>query len=181
VRLHIDNWRWQGVPFFLRSGKGLAHKATEVIIQFLCPPHMMFDMPKGARLECNRLAITIQPDEGIHLSFQTKVPDEGMRLRESELDFHYGESYGETPIPDAYERLLLDAINGDASLFIRSDEIELAWRMIDPIVHGWEAERKVGLPMYKVGAWGPVEADKFMQREGRRWVNDVAGHHGRAG
>ncbi|MCH7526732.1 MAG: glucose-6-phosphate dehydrogenase, partial [Planctomycetes bacterium] len=128
---------------------------------------------------CNRRAITIQPDDGIHLSFQTKVPDEEMALRESELDFHYRESYAETPIPDAYERLLLDAINGDASLFIRSDEIELAWRLIDPIVQGWEAKPEVRMPTYKVGTWGPAEADRFMQREGRTWVNDVAGHHGR--
>ncbi len=177
VRLYVDTWRWKGVPFYLRSGKGLADKTTEVIIQFLCPPHMVFDVPEGQTIHCNRLVITIQPDEGVHLSFQTKIPDHGMALRESILHFHYRSSYPETPIPEAYQRLLLDAIRGDASLFIRKDEIELAWRIMDPILEGWAARDTEPMPTYPVGSWGPPEADRFMEHEGRRWVNGASLHH----
>jgi glucose-6-phosphate 1-dehydrogenase len=178
VRWNIDNWRWQGVPFYLRSGKALAAKMTEVIIQFLCPPHMIFQIPHGETLQCNQLVITIQPDEGIHLSFQSKVPDRGMTLRESNLYFHYRDSYPATPIPDSYERLLLDALHGDGSLFIRKDEIELAWELVDPIIQGWSAQGDRPLPTYRAGSWGPDEADTFITREGRRWVNGASLHHG---
>ncbi len=174
VRLDIDNWRWRGVPFYLRSGKGLAKKTTEVQIQFLCPPHMMFDADDDTTVECNRLTLTIQPDEGIHLAFQTKVPDAGMKLKPSIMDFHYSDSYDTGAIPDAYERLLLDAIHGDASLFIRRDEIEMAWQIMDPVIAGWAARGDASIPMYKVGSWGPVEADTFLKREGRKWINDQA-------
>lgn len=178
VRWNIDNWRWQGVPFYLRSGKALAAKTTEVIIQFLCPPHMIFQIPHGETLQCNQLVIAIQPDEGIHLSFQSKVPDRGMTLRESNLHFHYRDSYPATPIPDSYERLLLDALHGDGSLFIRKDEIELAWELVDPIIRGWSAQGDGPLPTYRAGSWGPDEADAFITREGRRWVNGASLHHG---
>jgi len=177
VRLYVDTWRWKGVPFYLRSGKGLAGRTTEVIIQFHCPPHMIFDVPEGQTIQCNRLVITIQPDEGIHLSFQTKVPDRGMALRESMLYFHYRSSYPRMPIPEAYQRLLLDVIRGDASLFIRRDEIELSWRIMDPIIEGWAARSAEPIPAYAVGSWGPPEADRFMEREGRRWVNGASLHH----
>ncbi len=174
LRVDIDNWRWQGVPFYLRSGKALAHKTTEIIIQFSSPPHLMFDTPDDGDLESNRLAITVQPNEGINLSFQTKVPDHGMMLRSSELEFLYSDSYDDGAIPDSYERLLLDAINGDASLFIRSDEIELAWRVMDPVITGWRDNAGDALPMYKPGTWGPVESDSFLKRQGRAWINDAA-------
>ena len=126
VQLGIDNWRWRGVPFFLRSGKALASRLSEVVIQFRCPPHLMFPLPPGATLECNRLSICVQPDEGIHLNFQSKVPDEeNTVLRPADMQFHYRDTYADRPIPESYERLLMDAIHGDASLFMRSDEIEL--------------------------------------------------------
>ena len=177
VRLNVDNWRWQGIPFYLRSGKGLTAKTSEVIIQFLCPPHMIFDIPKGETIRGNRLVVTLQPDEGIHVAFQTKIPDEGMILKESNLYFHYRDSYPVTAIPDAYETLLLDVMEGDASLFIRDDEIELAWRVIDPIIAGWEARTAEPLPEYAVGSWGPARADVFMRNEGREWVNGASLHH----
>ncbi len=177
LRLNIDNWRWQGVPFYLRSGKAMAAKTSEVIIQFLCPPHMIFDIPKGGTLQCNQLVITIQPDEGIHLSFQSKVPDRGMSLRESKLYFHYRDSYPITPIPDSYERLLLDALEGDASLFIRKDEIELAWEIIDPIIEGWGRRGNMPMHIYPEGSWGPEAADTLMARDGRSWVNGASLHH----
>ncbi|MHC5002789.1 MAG: glucose-6-phosphate dehydrogenase [Planctomycetota bacterium] len=170
MRLHVDTWRWQGVPFYLRSGKALATKTTEIAIQFLCPPHMIFDIPPGDTLECNRLFIRIQPDEGIRLHFQTKVPDADMRLRPSDLAFSYRESFAETPIPEAYERLLLDALEGDAALFTRSDEIEQCWRIVDPVIAHWEAQAAEVLPTYAPGTWGPAEADAFMRDEGRPWI-----------
>jgi glucose-6-phosphate 1-dehydrogenase len=169
LRLFIDNWRWQGVPFYLRSGKCMSCRTTEIIIQFHCPPHMMFDIPKGETLVCNRMTIRVQPDEGIRLTFQTKVPDAGMKLRVSDLEFLYTQSYADRPIPAAYERLLLDALNGDASLFMRSDEIELAWGLIDPIQRAWDADPE-GVHLYRRGSNGPAAADAFLAREGRRWI-----------
>src|SRR5262249_45355008 len=113
LELGIDNWRWRGVPFYLRSGKALARRASQVVVQFRCPPHLMFPLPPGTTLQCNRLAICIQPDEGMHLNFQTKVPDveETMELRPADMEFHYRSAYGPTPLPEAYERLLLDALH----------------------------------------------------------------------
>ncbi len=171
LRLFIDNWRWQGVPFFIRSGKALAAKTSEIVIQFLCPPHMIFDIPRGETLTCNRLTLRIQPNEGIKLYFQTKLPDQGMRLQPADLAFSYRDSFKETPIPEAYERLLLDALKGDASLFTRSDEIELCWGLIDPILQGWKEQGEAGLSRYSVGSWGPAAADEFIGRDGRRWIN----------
>ena len=133
IELNIDNWRWRGVPFFLRSGKALKDRVSEVVIQFRCPPHLMFPLPPGVTLQCNRLAICVQPDEGIHLFFQTKVPDrETMLLKPSDMEFHYKNAYPDAPIPEAYERLLQDAIHGDASLFMRADEMDKAWEIMDP-------------------------------------------------
>jgi glucose-6-phosphate 1-dehydrogenase len=171
VRMAINNWRWQGVPFYLRSGKGLDTRLSEVVIQFLCPPHLMFPLPAGQTLQCNRLALCIQPDEGIHLNFQTKVPDRGMELRPADLEFHYSKAYAGTPIPDAYERLLLDAMNGDAHLFMRSDEIERAWEIMDPIIAAAERPDAPPPQEYAVGSAGPACADEMMAREGRAWLS----------
>ncbi|MFO0929848.1 MAG: glucose-6-phosphate dehydrogenase [Gemmataceae bacterium] len=119
IELAIENWRWRGVPFFLRSGKGLTRRFSEVVIQYRCPPHLMFPLPPGATLTCNRLAICVQPDEGIHLNFQSKVPDQGhLQMEATDMEFHYRTAYPDSPIPEAYERLLQDAIAGDASLFM---------------------------------------------------------------
>jgi glucose-6-phosphate 1-dehydrogenase len=167
VRLEIDNWRWRGVPFYLRSGKALRTRTSEIIIQFHCPPHLMFPLPPGATLQCNRLAMTIQPDEGIHLNFQTKVPEQGMVLAPSDLTFHYRTAYPNMVIPEAYERLLQDALQGDAALFMRSDEIERAWEIMDPLIAA--AERKA-VETYPQGSEGPAGAGALLQRDGRRWL-----------
>jgi glucose-6-phosphate 1-dehydrogenase len=172
VKLHIDNWRWQGVPFYLRSGKALGSRLSEVIVQFHCPPHLMFPLSPGTTLQCNRLALCIQPDEGIHVSFQSKVPDqEGMVMRPSDLEFHYGSAFKDLPIPESYERLLLDAINGDAALFMRSDEIERAWAIIDPFIAASESESASKPQEYAPGSSGPTSSDAFLALDGRQWLS----------
>jgi glucose-6-phosphate 1-dehydrogenase len=171
IELAIDNWRWNGVPFFLRSGKALDKRFSEVLIQFRCPPHLMFPLPPGSTLQCNRLSLCIQPDEGIHLDFQSKVPDkEEMALRPTTLEFHFRDAYGANAIPEAYERLLFDALQGDAALFMRDDEIERAWTIMDPLI---AATSRPEVPMleYKPGSSGPACADEFLARTGRQWVS----------
>ncbi|HEY3280654.1 MAG TPA: glucose-6-phosphate dehydrogenase [Armatimonadota bacterium] len=171
LRLFIDNWRWQGVPFYLRSGKALAAKSSEVVIQFKTPPHLLFPLPEGRGITPNRLAICIQPNEGIHLSFQAKAPDTVADMRTVDMAFDYESSFGKCSIPDAYERLLLDALLGDASLFARSDAIELAWRFMDPVLQAWEKGMGPELTAYQAGTWGPAEADDLMRRDGRTWLH----------
>jgi glucose-6-phosphate 1-dehydrogenase len=170
LELKIENWRWQDVPFFLRSGKALNERRSEVVIQFRCPPHLMFPLPKGATLQCNRLSLRIQPDEGIHINFQSKVPDvEEMSLRPADLEFHFRDAYGEGAIPEAYERLLFDALEGDAALFMRDDEIERAWAIVDPFIAAAEREG-AACPEYAPGSAGPACADDFLARSGREWI-----------
>ncbi len=137
LKLLIDNWRWQGVPFYLRSGKAMHRKTSEIIIEFRKPPHLMFHLPPGSNFSPNVLSLCIQPDEGIHLRFQAKVPDSDQEMRPVDMDFHYPSSF-KGGLPDAYERLLLDALAGDASLFTRSDGIEASWRLVDPVIRGWD-------------------------------------------
>jgi glucose-6-phosphate 1-dehydrogenase len=170
VRLEIDNWRWRGVHFYLRSGKALAKRSSEIVIQFLCPPHLMFPLPPGATLQCNRLTMEIQPNEGIHLNFQTKVPDQGMGLKPADLKFHYADAYPGVTIPEAYERLLQDALAGDAALFMRSDEIERAWEIMDPLIAATESADAPMPGEYTVGSQGPACSDAFMERDGRKWL-----------
>jgi glucose-6-phosphate 1-dehydrogenase len=167
MRIDVDNWRWQGVPFYLRSGKGLDDKRTEIMIEFRKPPHSMFSQDTGP----NILAIQVQPNEGLHLEFQAKTPDEKMGLRPVDLEFHYDDSFGGQAIPDAYERLLLDALTGDASLFTRSDEIEEAWEIIDPIIQGLAAADAPAPASYAIGSSGPDAADYFLAKDGRQWLN----------
>ena len=170
VRLTVDNWRWRGVPFYLRSGKALSQRLSEVIVQFRCPPHLMFPLPPGTELQCNRLSMCIQPDEGIRLNFQSKVPDEeSMVLRPANLEFHYRDTYRDRPIPESYERLLSDAINGDAALFMRSDEIERAWEIMDPLIAAAEAPDAPRPGEYPVGSHGPHAADEFLAKNGVTW------------
>ncbi|MBI1742956.1 glucose-6-phosphate dehydrogenase [Candidatus Acetothermia bacterium] len=176
LKLNIDNWRWKGVPFYLRSGKALAGKNSEINIEFHSPPHVMFNLAPSKKLMPNILSLKIQPDEGIHLKFETKVPDSLQDTRSVDMEFHYSNSFGDKILPDAYERLILDAINGDASLFTRSDEIEKAWRLIDPIIRGWETQNTPALAMYEPGTWGPIEADQFLAHDGRMW-RSVGDHH----
>jgi glucose-6-phosphate 1-dehydrogenase len=167
LKLYVDNWRWQGVPFYLRTGKRLARKVTEVTLQFQQVPHLLF--PQNVDLAPNRLSLSIQPDEGIHLRFETKIPGAGMRTAPVDMEFHYGDRFGEQVFPDAYERLLLDALNGDASLFARSDEIERAWALVDPVLDEWERQEEAPLAFYEPGSWGPTEADEFMARRSCVW------------
>jgi glucose-6-phosphate 1-dehydrogenase len=172
IRLQIDNWRWRNVPFYLRSGKAMAARSSEVVIQFRCPPHLMFPLPPDQTLECNRLRLMLQPNEGIRISFQTKVPDrERVELQPADLNFAFRERFGESAIPEAYERLLVDAIQGDASLFMHSDEIERAWAIVDPIVQASERPDAADPEIYAVGSNGPKCADQMLAREGRRWQN----------
>ena len=167
--LSIDNWRWQGVPFYLRSGKAMSCRTTQIVIQFRQPPHMMFDTGPHQLHEANRLVLQIQPAEGIQIHFQTKVPDAGMRLRQTELDFDFRRKFaGE--MPDAYQRLLLDVFQGDASLFARADEVELAWGIIDPIEQAWD-EGHPALDFYEPGGWGPTRSATWMAEQGREWFD----------
>jgi glucose-6-phosphate 1-dehydrogenase len=168
LKLYIDNWRWQGVPFYLRSGKALARKTSEIIIEFQRPPHLMFHLPEGSDFTPNILSLCIQPDEGIHLRFEAKVPDSDQEMRSVDMDFHYHSSF-DGSLPEAYERLLLEALEGDASLFTRSDSIDAAWRLLDPLLQGWEAQNEPPLETYPVGSWGPEAAEQLLGRDGRRW------------
>ncbi len=168
IRFAIDNWRWQGVPFYLRSGKRLASKASEITIQFKRPPHLMFPLAAEQSIEPNLLTLCLQPDEGIHLRSQAKVPDTVAAMHTVNLAFHYRDTFGTNPIPEAYERLLLDALHGDASLFTRGDRAELAWRLLDPILAAWQTD-DAPLATYDPGSWGPAEADDLLGRDGRAW------------
>lgn len=170
IKLWIDNWRWQGVPFYLRSGKAMSCRTTQIVVQFREPPHMLFpDGPKSVA-ESNRLVIQVQPAEGIQLQFETKVPDAGMRLRQTDLDFRYQREF-RGMIPEAYERLLLDALEGDASLFARADEVEASWSICDPILEEWERSDKPELYVYEPGLWGPEESTQWMAEQGRQWFD----------
>ncbi|HWP59405.1 MAG TPA: glucose-6-phosphate dehydrogenase [Candidatus Acidoferrales bacterium] len=168
LKLFIDNWRWEGVPFFLRSGKRLAQRLTEVVIEFKRPPLLLFKDFGAERLNPNYLIMRIQPDEGISLRFEVKAPGPEFGIRSLSLDFNYSEAFGGAP-PDAYETLLLDAMEGDASLFTRHDEVELAWALLDPILEAWSSGPSPQFPNYKAGSWGPREADAFLAAEGRYW------------
>jgi glucose-6-phosphate 1-dehydrogenase len=169
VKLELDNRRWHGVPFYLRSGKGLKARYSEVTIQFKCPARLMFPLPPGEVLQCNRIKMVIQPNESIHLNFQTKVPDvDGVSLKPRDLVFDYKKAYQDQALPEAYERLLLDAIQGEASLFMRADEIERAWEIMDPLIAA--AENAPSQPeKYAIGSGGPTCADKLLENDGRAW------------
>jgi glucose-6-phosphate 1-dehydrogenase len=170
LKLFVDNWRWRNVPFYLRSGKALADKVTEVSIQFRHVPHLMFPLPPDEHLPANVLGLCIQPNEGMNLRFETKIPGAGMRARQVDMTFLYEQDFGKGTLPDAYERLILDALHGDAALFTRSDEIELAWSLIDPILQGWASKHAPSMAFYESGTWGPGKADEFIQADGREWL-----------
>jgi glucose-6-phosphate 1-dehydrogenase len=176
LELFVDNWRWQGVPFYLRSGKSMAAKTSQIAIQFKCVPHLMFPTPPAGRIAPNVLSLCLQPDEGIHLRFEAKEPGSGMKTRPVDMEFHYADDFGAAALPEAYERLLLDAMQGDASLFARADEIELAWGLIDPIRAGWQQPDAPPLTFYEPGSWGPTEADALLSRDGWAWFHDCVGH-----
>ncbi len=167
MRLLVDNWRWAGVPFYVRTGKRLPKRVTEIAMQFKDVPHLPFAVSQAEGLDPDLLVLRIQPDEGITLRFGAKVPGQAFRVRSVSMDFFYGAAFLEET-PEAYERLLLDALVGDPTLFIRSDEVEQAWRIVDPVLTSWE-EDDVPLARYEAGSWGPREADLLLERDGRRW------------
>jgi len=166
-KLLIDNWRWAGVPFYLRTGKVLPKRVTEISIEFKRTPLSLFGA-EAESLAPNRLILRIQPDEGITLRFDAKLPGQAVKLREVSMDFRYGTSFG-VPTPEAYERLLLDAMLGDSKLFARNDEVETAWALMTNFLKGWAKEGVHQLPQYAAGTWGPEEADKWIERDGRHW------------
>ena len=169
IKLQVDNWRWQGVPFYLRSGKSLKEKLSQITIQFKEPPQLLFPSTNEP-LTPNMLVLYLQPDEGVHWRFEAKVPDTIAQLRSVDMEFRYADSFGTTAIPESYERLLLDTISGDASLFTRADEVETAWRLMDPITQEWEGPQDhQPLAFYERGSWGPAEADELLARDGRAW------------
>ena len=178
LRLFVDNWRWRGVPFYLRTGKSMAEKTSEVMIQFQKPPHMMFSLDPSQDITANVLGLCLQPDEGVHLKFEVKVPDQEMSMRSMNMEFHYESAFKDQSVPEAYERLLEDALGGDASLFIRNDQIEEAWKIVDPLLEAWE-DRQISTPhTYPPGSWGPPAAEALLSRDGRSWTRGCGAHVG---
>jgi glucose-6-phosphate 1-dehydrogenase len=169
LRLEVDNWRWAGVPFYLRTGKRLPRRVTEVALQFERPPHLPIAAGQASELDADALVLRIQPDEGITLRFGAKVPGHSFRVRSASMQFSYGESFPEES-PEAYERLLLDALVGDPTLFIRADEVRQCWQIVDPVIEHWADDTK-RIPTYEAGSWGPDEADRLIERDGRAWRN----------
>lgn len=166
LKLYIDNWRWAGVPFYLRHGKRLPKGVAEIAIQFKAPPSVLFAAECAAPLHPNALVLRIQPDEGIAIRMNAKVPGTALNIQPVKMDFRYGGSFGARS-PEAYERLLHDAIAGDATLFIRSDETERSWQIMDAVLAGWQS---APAPFaYEAGTWGPPEADAFIEKDGRQW------------
>jgi glucose-6-phosphate 1-dehydrogenase len=168
LKLLIDNWRWEGVPFYLRSGKRLDKRVTEIAIQFKRPPMLLFKSCAVEDVAPNVLMIRIQPDEGISLKFEVKPPGPDICVSALSLNFNYEQSFGSSP-PEAYETLLEDCIEGESTLFTRHDWVESAWSLMDPIIQVWNLSKPRGFPNYDAGSWGPPEADEFLQRDGRRW------------
>jgi glucose-6-phosphate 1-dehydrogenase len=168
LKLGIDSWRWAGVPFYIRTGKALPSRVTEIAVQFRRAPLALFARAGAPQVDPNVLAIRVQPDEGILLRFGAKVPGQGLQIRTVNMDFRYGSSFA-VDSPDAYETLLLDAMIGDASLFTRDDEVERAWTILDPILDAWAAGEGGPLHFYAAGSWGPPAADELLERDGRAW------------
>jgi glucose-6-phosphate 1-dehydrogenase len=166
LRVEIDNWRWAGVPFYLRAGKRLPKRTTEIAIQFKSVPRILFNKDRDVPLEPNVLSLRIQPNEGIALRIGVKVPGYEARIHPVTMDFGYGAAFGIEP-PEAYERLILDALLGDSTLFTRRDEVVAQWELITPILEGWSAAPP--LAVYEAGTWGPREADLLLQTDGRGW------------
>jgi glucose-6-phosphate 1-dehydrogenase len=167
AKLHIDNWRWADTPFYVRTGKRLARRETTIAIQFQRAPHPPFEAIAGDGLRPNVLLIHVQPDEGVSLAIGAKVPGAGMQIRTVHMDFLYGGAFREG-LPEAYERLVLDAMLGDATLFTREDEVEEQWKLVDAVTGAWHRDRP-SFPNYAAGSWGPSAADELLHRDGRSW------------
>jgi glucose-6-phosphate 1-dehydrogenase len=167
AKVYVDNWRWADTPFYVRTGKRLARRETAIAIQFKRAPHPPFEELDAEGLRPNVLLVHVQPDEGVSLAVGAKVPGAGMRIRNVHMDFLYGGAF-RTGLPEAYERLILDAMLGDATLFTRTDEVEEQWALVDAIVAPWQRDRPA-FPNYAAGAWGSPSADDLIARDGRTW------------
>ena len=168
LKLNIDNWRWKGVPFYLRTGKRMPKKVSEIAIQFKEVPHLMFQSA-AKQANPNVLAMRIQPNEGISMRFEVKTPGSALRTRSVDMDFRYDTAFGK-PSTDAYSRLLIDCMLGDQTLFTRGDEVEASWRVLTPLLNVWDAPAPPeSIPLYEAGTWGPVEAELLLERDGGRW------------
>jgi glucose-6-phosphate 1-dehydrogenase len=170
MQVYLDNWRWSGVPIYLRTGKHLAASASEVRVQFRPTPHVLFAAQCGPKLDADAITMRLQPDEGITLRFNGKIPGTNLQLRPVRMHFSYNAEFG-AYTPEAYERLLLEALAGDATLFIRRDEVEAAWSIVDPLRHAWESEPLIEADFYAAGSWGPAAADRLLSAPGREWRN----------
>ena len=168
LRLSINNWRWQGVPFYIRSGKRLAKRVSEIAVQFKRPPGILFSEGDKFDLAQNTMVIRIQPDEGVTLVMNSKVPGLETRTQPVKMHFRYATTFGSNT-PEAYERLILDAMIGDSTLFIRGDETEASWKLVTPILEHWQASGADGLNDYAAGSWGPVESEQMLQENGHQW------------
>jgi glucose-6-phosphate 1-dehydrogenase len=167
LRLKVSNWRWAGVPFYLRTGKRLARKVTEIALRLNPIPHLAFQAHGSLGVQPNELVLAIQPDEGVSLSLGAKIPGARMRIRPVNMEFHYGTTFLSAS-PEAYERLILDAMRGDPTLFTRNDEVDALWSVIDPVLEHWKHSDDP-VPSYPAGSEGPAEADELLGREGHRW------------
>ena len=172
LKLSIDNWRWAGVPFYMRTGKRMPRKHTTILIQFKKAPFVLFRDTPIEKLTTNRIVLHIQPDEGIALHFGAKVPGPLVKMGSVDMDFDYSEHFGET-ISTGYERLLYDCMVGDATLFQRADMVEASWRIVSPVLDVWEAIPARGFPNYAAGSWGPEDADALLKVDGHQWKNDI--------
>jgi glucose-6-phosphate 1-dehydrogenase len=166
-KLFVDNWRWADTPFYFRAGKRLARRETTIAIEFQRAPHPPFEEAAAEGMRPNVLLIHIQPDEGVSLAIGAKVPGQGLQIRTVHMDFLYGGAF-RTDLPEAYERLLVDCMRGDASLFTREDEVIEQWKIVDAIVAPWRRDRP-SFPNYAAGTWGPPSSDELMHRDGRTW------------
>ena len=168
IKVFIDNWRWSGVPFYLRTGKRLPRRASEIAVQFKAVPPILFNCDPRQPIEPNVLTLRIQPDEGLSMHIATKLPGPKVRIKPVTMDFRYGTTFDKQS-PEAYERLLLDVMAGDATLFMRGDEVEASWTWITNILEAWDKNGERWLPEYAAGTWGPVEADKLIEADNRKW------------
>ena len=168
MKLYIDNWRWGGVPFYIRTGKRLPTKVSEIVVHFKPSPHRLFCDHEGGTAVGNQLVIRIQPDEGILLKFGMKVQGAGFKVQDANLDFHY-KDLSDSYIPEAYQRLLLDCMQGDSTLYTRGDAVEAAWRFVQPVLTAWKEDDSIPLYGYPCGTWGPEVADQMFEEEGYTW------------
>ena len=168
LRLFVDNWRWAGVPFYLRTGKRLPKRCSEVAIQFKSVPKVLFNAHPDVPLTPDVLSLQVQPEEGLSLRIASKMPGPKVRIYPVRMEFNYAAGFGGTT-PEAYERLLLDVMAGDATLFMRRDAVEAAWKFVMPILDAWSSSRSRFLPEYRAGTWGPLEADRLIEEDGRQW------------